>query len=267
MIDIFAYMKSCIVCGNANPKSWHGRKCSKCWELDNKARHQTPKHRYGQAMRDAKKRNKKWELTLKEYSSIIEGACYYCNNNMLDYQSFGVGLDRLDNSQGYHLANVVSCCKVCNIIRGNFLSVEETTEVVKALLDYRNNKNYQVPQIETPLTTNEAIIINRNHKLGSRFSYAKKHARYNKKIWDISLSDFQRLILEPCYYCNNNLGPLIENCGCGLDRIDNNQGYTLNNVLPCCTVCNSRRNKYLSVEENKIAATIIIKSKLDKVSR
>lgn len=89
-------------------------------------------------------------------------------------------------------------------------------------------------------------------------------AKNGNKEWNISFNDFQKLITTPCYYCKNNLGSLSKNCGSGLDRINNDKGYTLDNVIPCCYVCNSRRNKYLTIEENKIAAMVIIKIRLDK---
>lgn len=134
-------MKACIKCGDTNPKSWHGKRCQRCWDDDNKHRHQTPKYRYNQAVRDAKKRNKEWTITLEEYISIIEKSCYYCNDQMFGHSVSGFGLDRLNNQLGYHTNNVVQCCKVCNIIRGNFLDIEETKEVILAILDYRKIKN------------------------------------------------------------------------------------------------------------------------------
>ena len=41
---------------------------------------------------------------------------------------------------------------------------------------------------------------------------------------------------KPCYYC----GSIIETVG--VDRVDNNKGYTLDNVVPCCSKCNYMKN-------------------------
>lgn len=30
----------------------------------------------------------------------------------------------------------------------------------------------------------------------------------------------------------------------GIDRIDNNKGYTIDNVVPCCKMCNQAKNDY-----------------------
>lgn len=68
---------------------------------------------------------------------MLEKLCHYCNGELGTTIFYGSGLDRLDNDQGYHLNNVVPCCKYCNSLRNNFLTVEETKLLVKTLLDYR----------------------------------------------------------------------------------------------------------------------------------
>lgn len=44
----------------------------------------------------------------------------------------------------------------------------------------------------------------------------------------------------------------------GLDRIDNSKGYEPGNVVSCCNVCNTIKNKYLSLEETKAAVQLIV---------
>ena len=48
--------------------------------------------------------------------------CYYCN---LELNETGIGLDRLDNKNGYNIDNVVPCCGPCNYTRGNRFTVKE----------------------------------------------------------------------------------------------------------------------------------------------
>ena len=48
-------------------------------------------------------------LTYGEFMMFWQKPCYYCN----DPVRF-VGLDRVDNTKGYVLSNVVSCCETCN---------------------------------------------------------------------------------------------------------------------------------------------------------
>ena len=69
---------------------------------------------------NAKKRKLKFNLTLKEFKSIISNNCYYCNSppitkvvrNRIDLLYNGV--DRVNNDKGYIKNNVVPCCTLCN---------------------------------------------------------------------------------------------------------------------------------------------------------
>jgi hypothetical protein len=78
-------------------------------------------------------------LTLEEYTDLISKPCYYCNDKM-NTPSFGRGLDRIDNSHGYHIDNVLPCCTTCNQIRSDKFTVEETKVMILSLLDFRDNK-------------------------------------------------------------------------------------------------------------------------------
>lgn len=53
-----------------------------------------------------------------------------------------------------------------------------------------------------------------------------------------------------CIYC---AGTLPEQ-GVGLDRIDNALGYTFDNSVPCCTLCNLARGDRFTHAEFKIVA-------------
>lgn len=52
--------------------------------------------------------------------------------------------------------------------------------------------------------------------------------------WSLTADEYRVLRLLPCHYC----GHALPESGVGLDRIDCNLGYTLSNVVPCCTECN-----------------------------
>ena len=81
------------------------------------------------------------------------------------------------------------------------------------------------------------------------FNQLYRHYINSAKKRDLELSlskeQFRYLTKQNCYYCNklpqqisktsNNTGDYIYN---GIDRLDNTQGYTLDNCVPCCEVCN-----------------------------
>jgi len=73
--------------------------------------------------------------------------------------------------------------------------------------------------------------------------------------WKISLEDAKKLFTSPCHYCGSlpiricrgitsknggiSNGEFIYN---GIDRKDNNEGYTLENSVSCCWRCNSAKH-------------------------
>ncbi len=74
-------------------------------------------------------------ISFEQYSSLIGGGlCHYCTNKL---PSTGYGLDRMDNSKGYLLSNVVACCKKCNYMKGDYLSYSEMIEVVSLIKNLR----------------------------------------------------------------------------------------------------------------------------------
>ncbi len=95
----------------------------------------------------AKKRGFKWELTKYHARELFNGDCNYCGseptlhlngkwsksyNGVLLYN----GIDRLDNNEGYHILNVVSCCKICNRAKHS-LTIEEFNNWIEKIYKYK----------------------------------------------------------------------------------------------------------------------------------
>lgn len=109
------------------------------WYKNNPER--SPRRRFTESKNKAiKLRRINWELTFEEYTSLIFLPCYYCNNELGEPVKRSCGLDRLDSNIGYILSNVVSCCSLCNTIKNDRLTPEETKIAVTAILNYRKNK-------------------------------------------------------------------------------------------------------------------------------
>lgn len=86
--------------------------------------------------------------------------------------------------------------------------------------------------------------------------YAEKHKSYRETpkailytysiaakrkgiAFELTLEDVLILFWEkPCHYCGEPLRTA------GIDRIDNKLGYTIENTVPCCKVCNMMKNKH-----------------------
>ena len=76
----------------------------------------------------------------------------------------------------------------------------------------------------------------------------KLGARTRNLPYELTIEKFVNLSKQPCFYCGaepsnvrwqkDSKGTFIYN---GLDRINNDLGYILNNVVPCCIICNKAK--------------------------
>lgn len=71
-----------------------------------------------------------------------------------------------------------------------------------------------------------------------RYSRYKETAQRRGIKWNLTLEQFMHFWQTPCRYCGEKIKTV------GLDRIDNNKGYEINNVFPCCTDCNKFKREY-----------------------
>jgi hypothetical protein len=68
-------------------------------------------------------RSIEWQITDEQFLSLCLQNCHYCNQppSKVKKTASGVfvynGVDRKDNSRGYTLENVVSCCEICNLAK------------------------------------------------------------------------------------------------------------------------------------------------------
>jgi hypothetical protein len=76
----------------------------------------------------ARSRQMVFDLTLEQFQELTSANCYYCGARPFNVASFpqvGIttdyiynGIDRIDNTKGYVLDSVRSCCKRCNFLKG-----------------------------------------------------------------------------------------------------------------------------------------------------
>jgi hypothetical protein len=73
----------------------------------------------------------------------------------------------------------------------------------------------------------------------------KKHAQERNLEWNLTKEESRNLFQSKCNYCGvepstvtrmyRRNGNYIYN---GIDRVDNESGYIIDNVVPCCSICN-----------------------------
>jgi hypothetical protein len=70
--------------------------------------------------------------------------------------------------------------------------------------------------------------------------------------FDIPKDIFLQEINKNCHYCNQEPSNLKKNKSkwnpeqilySGLDRVDNNKGYLVDNIVPCCFICNQAKHR------------------------
>lgn len=80
----------------------------------------------GDLRQKAARRGLEWNLTHEQVLLIVREPCTYCSQPSGWPRGY-TGLDRVDNSRGYHPGNVVGCCKHCNSAKGS-RTIEEFRE-------------------------------------------------------------------------------------------------------------------------------------------
>lgn len=86
-------------------------------------------------------------------------------------------------------------------------------------------------------------IYTKNIALNALVYEYKTGAKKRNLVCDLTHEEFETLFAQKCYYCNSepfcvkksNKHSIIYN---GVDRVNNNDGYTINNVVSCCKYCN-----------------------------
>jgi hypothetical protein len=112
-------------------------------------------------------------------------------------------------------------------------------------------KEHRKPRPKEKVSEENARPINRFRRLR-----ASTKTRGHEVL--INFNQFEEISNQPCIYCQNKLCESSSQ-GSNLDRIDNSKGYTIENVRPCCKICNSIRNIFLSVQETHIVVQALLK--------
>ncbi len=206
--------------------------------------------------KDAKKRNLEFNLIEQEFENLILDKCYYCgmewSNTLKDHKKESEmkelhynGIDRLDNTKGYIKENVVSCCKLCNHFKW-ILPTEEFFNWIDLVYENFVTKNRRFILSKMPIYTSTVRSMFRR-----LYSVNQNKSKERDLEWTLTLEQYLTLIMQPCYYCGtigysqlkHRRGIIYERYN-GIDRVDNNKGYNIDNVVPACIRCNSAKKDH-----------------------
>lgn len=235
-----AEMKSCKPCRDENKRQDEKRDKEHKREIDRigaqKPERQAVKREWREAnpeiiaLTQLNYRNRRFpgtiDLTQEQFNNITKNPCYYCGE--IQPRGFN-GVDRMDSMKGYDLDNCVSACTECNMMKGA-LDILTFMQRVEHIL--RHNC-----KLETGKKYPDAFA---NHK-GSTYECYRYNAIKRGYEFELSEEDYYNLIQEVCYVCGKKSD---ENHTNGIDRFDNESGYTFHNSNACCTECNIMKKDF-----------------------
>jgi len=230
----------------------------------------------------AKGKGLSFELSREECHKLFKGNCYYCgsppentinsyltqsgdfvhNKHILGDPKLSTyiynGIDRSDNKMGYYIENCNSCCSICNYGKWN-MPLSEWKSWIAIITNFKPN-NKKIEKIEIPQIS-EAQLINKN----SVISCYKQSAKRRGLIFELTDTECCIFFKNNCEYCgaspsskknvyllknglpstlprpkfDPNIATFIFS---GIDRIDSSCGYTANQCVSCCKICNRAKS-------------------------
>ena len=207
-----------------NAKNWRDANPEKV-KANNLAKINSMDSQYSVYKVSATSKQLEFNITKGDFMEMVVNECYYCG--IIQDKGFN-GIDRLDSSEGYNMSNCVSCCQMCNYMKG---SLGPTI--------FMN----RVEHIMTNLKLFQGKLHSDDFKDVVNVKYSKYKSRANEKgiVFEFSESEFNEKIKEQCYLCGKLPSQVHKN---GLDRVDNDKGYSESNVESCCGNCNMLKINY-----------------------
>ena len=241
---------ACLDCGRQLTKEIHAkgkhdkllRRCIPCYEKLLKQEQARPKRErnykaeaftnnhmiWNHYVKGAKKRGIDFSLSKNKFQELIVQPCFYCGHHM---NNEVIGIDRLDNQKGYHTDNVVSCCEICNVLKGS-QHPQEFIDKMQAI------HNYQITQEPISSELVEKWETTYRSKMTPNYKTYAKGATARNLTFQLTETEFSEIVKHPCYLC----GLSDKN---GIDRVDNSKGYVVENCKSCCGHCNLMKKDLL----------------------
>ena len=258
--DIDGYLQH-----NANVmKNWRDRNPEKMEEVNRKRRESMEVH-FKIYQRSARLKKLEFTFSEEEFKEMVVKPCYYCD--IVDDKGFDEnpdcigeakmqvgfrinaeepksapsnsaakdkvlrsfnGIDRINQSVGYIQSNGVSCCAMCNWLKGSLDSATFIKRIRHIHSFYNRSGNTKHPECFP-----DAKCV----------SYASYRSRAEKKNLEFAITndDYKTITNQDCYLCGKKSTETNTN---GVDRVDNNIGYTIENSKACCKECNHMKNNY-----------------------
>ena len=129
-------------------------------------------------------------------------------------------------------------------------------DVPTGLLTTGNTRSCGCINIERMSKLGKSKRLKNNQGLYNQLYYKYKHGANRRGLsFELTMKEFKNLIDSKCFYCGAESSQLFKGYSegysmlyNGVDRVDNNKGYSKDNCVPCCKTCNFMKLE-LSFEE------------------
>lgn len=215
--DYHEYRRRC----NETHKKWVANNPDKVAKYQH-TRRTKPESKVMAIMNSANTKGIPFDITA-DFKQMVLDPCFYCDSQCSERSLRGI--DRVDNSIGFTAGNTVPACSCCNHMKC-------TKKFDEFLADIR--------RIATHLHLNDDDI---NLEAEKSIVFGRHLDEPKKKSMELSYDQQLLIKCSPCEYCGINFS-------CGIDRVDSDGSYTIDNVVPCCTTCNYMKC-HLTLEQFK----------------
>lgn len=173
----------------------------------------------------ARDKNIDQQLTAEEILELARNSrCTYCNSST-DNPSQGT-VRRVNINEGFTHDNVHMVCSMCSNMQG----VQDCDVFIARCHFIVKYRDLGIPLIlKYPNLYQSSEVKSMSRWLGSVNNRAIKCV--------LSQQEWKRLFFGTCYYC----GQPDSN---GIDRVDSNGEYTMENCVSCCWGCNHHKKAY-----------------------
>lgn len=163
-----------------------------------------------------------WNIEDEHAKSLMSSPCFYCARNDPTRVN---GIDRMDSARGYEVDNCVACCKHCNFIKKSLDALTFVERCAHIASCSGQGDSYYATAWPTS-------------KRSTFTAYAKR-AAVKGLTFELDQETFYNISKQVCFYCKR---PNSYHHSNGVDRVDNEKGYTVDNCVACCAECNSMKS-------------------------
>ena len=131
-------------------------------------------------------------------------------------------------------------CVMCGINIENPIKGIKGTLVQKCEKCYENMRKVEDKRVNRDRNYGFEKKIN---PIGHYREYADSAAKRNLSFY-MTIDEFTEIVTKPCYYCKK----YEDNEVIGIDRINSFIGYNIENIVPCCKLCNTMKQQLTTNE-------------------